>query len=164
MECDLVEFSVGTGKVIWLWKEFRDCYSGVMPTCVWFQAPINGLGFLYFVSWTDEARSKPGKTSSNKKNLTGELSCFSVNNVPVRISQGVSTFGKSFFLRCEFCTSMQIHAHTDCRNFDFFPKAQRLSKACAWECPLSCISSLFSLKLTGCCVFWLYGPGTHCHP
>ena len=29
---------------------------------------------------------------------------------------------------------------------------------------LSCISSLFYLKLTGCCVFWLYGPGTHCHP
>ena len=26
------------------------------------------------------------------------------------------------------------------------------------------ISSLFSLKLTGCCIFWLYGPGTHCHP
>ena len=26
------------------------------------------------------------------------------------------------------------------------------------------ISSLFSLKLTGWCVFWLYGPGTHCHP
>ena len=26
------------------------------------------------------------------------------------------------------------------------------------------ISSLFSLKLTGCCVFWLYGPGTLSHP
>ena len=34
VECDPVEFSVGTGKVIWLWKEFRDCYSGVMPTFV----------------------------------------------------------------------------------------------------------------------------------
>ena len=34
VECDPVEFSVGTGKVIWLWKEFRDCYSGVMPMFV----------------------------------------------------------------------------------------------------------------------------------
>ena len=37
-----------------------------MPIFVWFQAPIKGLGFLYFVSWTDKARSKPGEMSSYK--------------------------------------------------------------------------------------------------
>ena len=69
VECDPIEFSVGTGKVIWLWKEFCDYYSGVMPTFVWFRAPIKGLGFLYFVSGTDETVSKPGRMSSNKKNF-----------------------------------------------------------------------------------------------
>ena len=55
---------------------------------------------------------------------------------------------------CQKC----IHVRATCRTWvnDF----QRH----AWECPLSCISSLFSLKLTGSCVYWLYGPGTHCHP
>ena len=46
--------------------EFCNCHSGVMPIFVWFQAPIKGLGFLYFVSWTDKARSKPGEMSSYK--------------------------------------------------------------------------------------------------
>ena len=62
VKCDPLEFCVGTGR----WFGFRKCYSGVMPMFVWFRAPIKGLGFLYFVSWTDEARSKPGETSSNK--------------------------------------------------------------------------------------------------
>ena len=39
----------------------------VTVTLAWFRAPIKGLGFLYFVSWTDEAGSKPGETPSNKK-------------------------------------------------------------------------------------------------
>ena len=49
--------------------EFRNSHSiaTVMPMFLWFQTPTKGLGFLYFVSWTDETRSKPGETSPNKK-------------------------------------------------------------------------------------------------
>ena len=56
------------GKVIWLWKK-----NFVTVTLAWcqclcnFQTPVQGLGFLYCMSWADKARSKPGETSSNTK-------------------------------------------------------------------------------------------------
>ena len=34
VECDPVEFSVGTGKVIWLWERIRDCFGRDANVCV----------------------------------------------------------------------------------------------------------------------------------